>query len=184
VHYDTQAQPLEEALAPFAYCPFCGTPQPRPGTFSLSCPHCRRRLFRNPDPGTVILVEREEQLLLGRRSAGYGRGMWGLPGGFIEYEEDFIVGARREVREESGLEVEIDAIVNVTSNLLRPALHILAIVLLAHPTGGSEQPGDDLAELAWFGREDTLPPLAFEADAHIIQVWQQRQLVRIPVHRP
>ncbi len=119
-----------------------------------------------------------------RRAAGYGAGTWGLPGGFVEYDEDFLAGARREVREESGLDVTIDAIVNVTSNLLRPQLHTIAIVVLAHPVGGAEMPGDDLDLLEWFDRHRELPPLAFDADAHIIQVWKERGLAQIPVGPP
>jgi ADP-ribose pyrophosphatase YjhB (NUDIX family) len=182
-HYNAPAHDLSAELPAFRYCPFCGAALPRPTPYTLHCSACGRRLFRNPDPGTVVLLEQDERLLLGRRAAGYGAGMWGLPGGFVEYPEDFLSGARREVLEETGLRVRIDAIVNVTSNLLRPELHTLAVVLLAHPTpdAGSPAPGDDLDRLAWFGRDDPLPPLAFEADAHIIAVWRRRELARIPV---
>jgi ADP-ribose pyrophosphatase YjhB (NUDIX family) len=183
-HYDVASTSLPEVLAPLRYCPYCGAETPDPQLHQLRCISCGRRLFRNPDPGTVILVEHDEKLLLGRRAAGYGTGTWGLPGGFVEYDEDFLTGARREVREESGLDVQIDAIVNVTSNLLRPQLHTIAIVLLAHPVGGVEAPGDDLDLLEWFGRDRELPPLAFDADAHIIQVWKDRALARIPVSPP
>ena len=180
-HYDVAATDLDTVLPALRFCPFCGAAVSEPQPYSVHCSECGRRLFRNPDPGTVILVERNDRLILGRRAAGYGVGTWGLPGGFIEYEEDFLSGARREVLEETGLEVEIDAIVNVTSNLLRPELHTIAVVLLAHPVGGDEKAGDDLDTLRWFGRDEELPPLAFDADAHIISVWRRRALARIPV---
>jgi ADP-ribose pyrophosphatase YjhB (NUDIX family) len=180
-HYDVAATDLDTALPALRFCPFCGAETREPQPYSVHCSSCGGRLFRNPDPGTVILVERDERLILGRRAAGYGAGTWGLPGGFVEYEEDFLTGARREVLEETGLEVEIEAIVNVTSNLLRPELHTLAVVLLAFPVGGEEKPGDDLDTLQWFARDEELPPLAFDADAHIISVWRRRELARIPV---
>ncbi|MFW5785681.1 MAG: NUDIX domain-containing protein [bacterium] len=183
-HYDVASTTLSDVLAPLRYCPYCGAETEEPLLHRLRCDTCGRRIFRNPDPGTVILVEREDKLLLGRRAAGYGAGTWGLPGGFVEYDEDFLAGARREVREESGLDVTIDAIVNVTSNLLRPQLHTIAIVVLAHPVGGAEMPGDDLDLLEWFDRHRELPPLAFDADAHIIQVWKERGLAQIPVGPP
>ena len=112
-------------------CPFCGTRlalKEKGGTQRPACPGCGFVHYRNPDPGVVIVVEKDGCVLLGRRRGGFGKGKWGLPQGYIEFEEDFLTAAIREVREETGLEVEIRSILNVVSNLLSPRLHTLAIV--------------------------------------------------------
>jgi ADP-ribose pyrophosphatase YjhB (NUDIX family) len=101
--------------------------------------------------------------------------MWGLPQGYIEFDEDFLTAAIREVKEETGLDVEIRSIVNVVSNLLSPGLQTLAIVLLAGVVGGELRAGDDLEALAWVPLSESLPEMAFEADEYIIERYRQAE---------
>lgn len=77
-------------------------------------------------------------------------GKWRLPQGYVEFDEDFLSAAIREVKEETGLDVEIRSILNVVSNALSPRLHTLAIILLAGIRAGEPRPGDDLETLEWF----------------------------------
>ena len=121
-------------LGQFKYCPFCGTElalKDKGGGQRPACSNCGFVQFRNPVPGVVVLIEKEGTVLLGKRRGGFGAGKWGLPQGYIEFDEDFLTAAIREVKEETGLDVEIRSILNVVSNLLAPGLHTLAIVLLA-----------------------------------------------------
>jgi 8-oxo-dGTP diphosphatase len=153
-------------LGQFKYCPFCGTRlalQEKGGKQRPACPNCRFVQFRNPFPGAVVLIEKDGQVLLGRRSGNYGAGKWGLPQGFIEFDEDFLTAAIREVKEETGLDVEIRSIISVVSNFLSPRLHTLAIVLLARVIGGELCAADDLEALEWFPLSGPLPEVAFEA---------------------
>lgn len=121
-------------------------------------------------------------MLLGRRKGGYGAGKWGLPQGYVEYDEDFLTAAIREVKEETGLDVEIRAIINVVSNLLSPGLQTLAIVLRAVVAGGELRAGDDLDALQWVPLPGPLPEMAFEADEQIIARVQEIGLERgLPV---
>jgi ADP-ribose pyrophosphatase YjhB (NUDIX family) len=137
--------------------------------------------FRNPSPGAVILIERDGQVLLGRRSGKVGTGQWGLPMGFIEFDEDFLTAAIREVKEETGLDVEIRSILSVVSNFLSPRLHSLAVVLLARVIGGELEAGDDLEAVEWFPLAGPLPEMAFEADAHICERVYRTRLEGAPV---
>ena len=57
------------------------------------------------------------------------------------------------LREETGLEIEIAALLSVASNFLRPEIHTLAVAVLAKPVGGAICPGDDVDELGWFPLE-------------------------------
>jgi 8-oxo-dGTP diphosphatase len=171
-------------LGQFKYCPFCGTRlalRETGGKQRPACPNCRFVQFRNPAPGAVVLIEKDGQVLLGRRSGSYGAGKWGLPMGFIEFDEDFLTGAIREVKEETGLDVEIRSILSVVSNFLSPRLHTLAIVLLARAIGGELCAGDDLEAAEWFPLSGPLPEMAFEADAHICERYYKTQLEGAPV---
>ena len=163
----------------FNYCPFCGTQlsleekggRPRP-----ACPDCGFVQYRNPLPGVVVVIEKEGSVLLGKRGGSFGGGKWGLPQGYIEFEEDFLTAAIREVLEETGLEVEIRAILNVVSNRLSPKLHTLAIILLAEAISGEPCAEDDLETLAWVPLTGPLPEMAFEADRHIIARYHKMKL--------
>jgi ADP-ribose pyrophosphatase YjhB (NUDIX family) len=115
------------------------------------------------------VIEKDGYVLLGKRAGSFGKGKWGLPQGYIEFEEDFLTAAKREVKEETGLVVEIRAILNVVSNFLSPGIHTLAIILLASVKTGEPRAADDLEALDWFPLSGPLPKMAFEADEHIIR---------------
>jgi len=169
----------------FKYCPFCGTQlslKEKGGIQRPACPNCGFVQFRNPIPGVVVVIEKDGQVLLGKRAGSYGKGQWGLPQGYIEFDEDFLTTAIREVKEETGLTVEIRSIINVVSNFLAPRLHTLAIVLLAGVETGEPCAADDLETLEWFPLSGPLPEMAFEADEFIIRRGQMTILEeRLPV---
>lgn len=123
------------------------------------------------------------EILVGRRraTARYG-GKWCLPGGYIEYEESFIDTAHREVREETGLAVRIEGIVNVVSNHLDDCHHTLVIVLLGEALAGRPEPGDDLEELKWIDRRaHGGVDYAFEADQRIVDGYFAGNLRQVPI---
>jgi 8-oxo-dGTP diphosphatase len=167
--YDT-----EEDARPgrFEYCPFCRARlslEEKGGAKRPVCLDCGFVQYINPVPGVVIVIEKEGHILLGERAGGFGEGKWCLPQGYIEFDEDFLTAAKREVKEETGLEVEIQAILNVVSNRLRPDLHTLAIILLAKVGAGELRAGDDLKRLRWVSLSEEMPEMAFEADRRVIE---------------
>jgi 8-oxo-dGTP diphosphatase len=165
----------DEDLGRFRYCPFCGTQLVLSETGGRQRPTC-------PGCGFVVLIEKEGWVLLGKRRGGFGGGKWGLPQGYVEYDEDFLTAAIREVKEETGLDVEMRAIINVVSNLLSPGLQTLAIVLLAGAIAGELCAGDDLETLEWVPLGGPFPEMAFEADQHIIERYRKTKLKdRLPV---
>jgi ADP-ribose pyrophosphatase YjhB (NUDIX family) len=163
-------------LGQYKYCPFCGTAlilEIQGGRQRPSCTRCSFAQYRNPLPGVVVVIEKEGHVLLGKRKGAYGEGLWGLPQGYIEFDEDFLAAAIREVKEETGLDVEIKSILNVVSNKLTPRLHTLAIVLLANVVGGELHVDDDLETLEWISLAGPLPEMAFEADTFIVERYRK-----------
>ncbi len=61
--------------------------------------------MQRPFVGMGILVMRNGQVLLGKRRGSHGTGYYAAPGGHIEFGESFLEAARREAREETGLEI-------------------------------------------------------------------------------
>jgi len=156
----------------FRYCPRCKAGlvireiahKPR-----AVCPNCGFIQFRNPAPTIAVLILHEEQVLLGKRSGEPGMGKWATPSGYIEYEDDFLTAAVREVREETGLEVEIESILNVSSSFMAPEYHFLDVYLLARVVSGAAMAGDDMEEVAWFPLAGPFPDLAFAEDADVLE---------------
>jgi 8-oxo-dGTP diphosphatase len=169
------------------FCQQCGSPcadivvggRPRP-----ACTQCGHVHYRNPAPGVAVVVRQGDQVLLGRRppTAAFG-GRWALPAGFIEFDEDFLTAARRETREETGLEVAVTAILNVTFNYLSERLHALVVAVAARPIGGRLAAGDDICDVRWLPIGGRLPPLAYEADATLLRQLARGDRQRLPVDR-
>lgn len=180
-HYDRGSTP---PAGGFKYCPFCRTPlllQELDGKPRAACPACGFVQFRNPAPTVSMLIVEGERVLLGKRLGAPGKGQWGLPSGYVEVEDDFLSTAIREVREETGLEVAIQAILNVVSSFFSPGAHFLGLYLLARVKGGHLAAGDDLEAVDWFPLAGTLPDMAFVEDVYAIERYAQGMDGGLPV---
>src|SRR5919204_5182977 len=85
-------------------------------------------------------VVRDSQLLLVRRCSRHGRGNWQLPGGFIEPNETIEQAVVREVKEETGIDAEVDAVLGLRSRYDAETGNGVYIVLLLRPNGGEPIP--------------------------------------------
>jgi 8-oxo-dGTP diphosphatase len=169
----------------FKYCPLCATPfvfRETAQKLRPACPDCGFVYFRNPFPTVSVLVLKDDHVLLGRRLAEPGKGKWGLPSGYIEFEDDFLTAAVREVREETGLDVQIRSILNVQSAFLPPDYHFLGVYLLGTLVGGELRAGDDLEAVDWFPLSGPLPEMAFQPDVDIIEAYAQAEIEGLPVN--
>ncbi|MBC7109808.1 MAG: NUDIX hydrolase [Archaeoglobi archaeon] len=108
-----------------------------------------------------ILIE-EGRVLLVRRLKEPFKSMWALPGGFVEIGETVEEAIKREMREETGLEVDVERLIGVYSDPKRdPRGHVVSIAFLLRKLGGELSAGDD-AERVAFHPLEKLPELAFD----------------------
>jgi 8-oxo-dGTP diphosphatase len=142
---------------------------------SVTCAACGAVFWANPVPGAQALVERDGRVLLGRRRDEPSVGLWDIPGGFVDEDEHPDEALRRELREETGLEIEPTEFLGVW---MQPYWDrtVLCLTWLARPTGGVERAGDDLVELRWFAPSELPGPeeLAFATFVEIVSVWRRR----------
>jgi 8-oxo-dGTP diphosphatase len=165
----------ETPMNDYAFCRACGgelNVEYFYGRMRQRCIACRQVQYTNPAPGVAVLVVDGDRFLLCRRSLSTSLqpGRWCLPGGHVEWNEDFLSAGIREAREEAGVKVEIESIITVYSYFRDPERHYLAVVLLARAMDG--QPHGDGVETdaaRWFSALEPLPELAFPGDRHIIE---------------
>jgi 8-oxo-dGTP diphosphatase len=113
--------------------------------------------------GAVIWNGRGEVLLI-RRANPPLQHEWSLPGGKVEFGEPLRVALLREVREETGLEVEIVALVDVAELISGEAdadiqMHYVLVDFSARAVGVEPVPDTDAIEARWFAMDEiaTLP---------------------------
>jgi ADP-ribose pyrophosphatase YjhB (NUDIX family) len=126
------------------------------------CPQCGWIHFADPKVAAAVLIEKDGRVLLVRRTNEPFRGLWTLPAGFINAEEDPAEAAARECLEETGLSVRITAVVDIVAGREHARGADFVIVYAAEVVGGSLAAADDADQAEWFPIE-SLPPLAFRA---------------------
>jgi 8-oxo-dGTP diphosphatase len=122
----------------------------------------------------VVLGKKEARLfiLLIQRKNEPFKGMWALPGGFIEMDERLEEAVRRELIEETGLTIEHLSFVGIYDTPDRdPRGRTISAVYLTFTEVNSQtpHPGDDAENAGWFGL-DELPLLAFDHEQIICDV--------------
>jgi len=131
-----------------------------------------RTLYRgNFRPTAGVLICRGPEVLLIRRGGDPGRGLWDVPGGFLEPGETPAVAARREIREELGIELgPLDLLLTDINPL--PDFTVLDVIYTATMINGQPRAGSDAAAWAWF-HGDALPEdLAFDTTRRILDRWR------------
>ena len=95
----------------------------------------------------VVVDDQDRALLIRRRDNGH----WEPPGGILELDEDIADGLRREVAEETGLQVEPSALTGVYKNMSRG---IVALVFRCGQAGGALTTASETAEVRWANRDE------------------------------
>jgi ADP-ribose pyrophosphatase YjhB (NUDIX family) len=153
-------------------CPRCGTELEGRDRGHLACPACGSQYWANSSPAVEGLLERGGRVLLGRRAIEPRLGYWDLPGGFLEEGEEPLDGLRRELREETGLDVEPVAFLGTH---LEPYDNYYVLGLTWLVTGdGEPSAADDVAELRWFGPDELPSEMAFSHQDEVLRSWAVR----------
>jgi 8-oxo-dGTP diphosphatase len=162
---------------PANYCQVCGhtlTDRWAHGKMRRVCPACGFVHFDDPKVAVAAFIERDNRVLLVRRAMNPERGKWALPAGYVDYGENPREAVIREVREETGLEVEVTRLVSVDGS---PGTFGASIVIIyaASVVNGSARPQDDAEAVLWLSASDSLPELAFESTRTMLNAWLERQ---------
>ncbi len=135
------------------------------------CPSCGHIHFDDPKVAAAVVVEYDGKILLTRRVNDPQRGLWTVPGGFVDAGEDPKEAASRECEEETGLKVEVTELLDVIAGLEHTRGASFVIFYRARVIGGTLAANDDADDVGFFAR-DELPELAFESTKKIIEGWK------------
>ena len=155
----------------FKYCPHCRTAmtaRSEGGVERPVCPNCGFVQYLNPAPGAGVVILRGRRVCLVKRRFAPKQGQWSLPTGFMEWDEDVRLTARREALEETGLEVRLTGLYAVESGVLPPDIPVLVVFYRAEEVGGDLQAGDDAAEVGFFEVGQLPEPIAFAAHRRVL----------------
>ena len=112
-----------------------------------------------PFVGVGAVIVEDGRILMIKRGKPPRQGDWSLPGGAQKLGEVVEETARREVREETGLEVEVLGLIDVVDSIRNDSggavqYHYTLIDVLARPTGGTLMHGGDAMDAKWFARDE------------------------------
>jgi 8-oxo-dGTP diphosphatase len=96
----------------------------------------------------AVVVDSQDRALLIKRA---DNGHWEPPGGVLELGEDILAGLRREVVEETGLEVEPQALTGVYKNMRSG---IVALVFRCTQAAGRPAESNEAAQIRWASRDE------------------------------
>ena len=173
---------MDPSPADAGFCSACGAPlvartidhRPR-----RVCPACGRIHWRNAKPCAGALVIRNGKVLLIRRTIEPFLGYWDIPGGFCEVDEHPTETAVREVREETGLEIELTGLLGLWLDEYVSSA-TLNVYYLARPLSRQLHPGDDAEGAAWFAPSALPRLIAFANGRQALTTWASDDT--LPLH--
>jgi 8-oxo-dGTP diphosphatase len=156
------------------FCVNCGAPlvvKTIEGRELEVCPNDSYVLWRDPKVAAAVVVEHQGGVVLGRRSIEPGYGLWCLPGGFVNDDEDPARAAVRECMEEINAEVELIGLLGVYHIPKTTASSIVGIAYRGRVAGGgSISAGPEMLEVRVFA-PDALPEIAFPSHRAVLDAY-------------
>jgi mutator protein MutT len=118
-----------------------------------------RRYPTRPFLGVGALIFEGRNILLVERAKEPLKGYWSIPGGIVEAGEKLEDAVRREVREETGLEIEPLAMFEIFERIMpdadaRPEYHYVLIDYVCRVVGGQLGAASDVSKAAWVSEQN------------------------------
>lgn len=168
----------------YRFCPVCAgrleSRQLKPGDPErLVCSACGFVYYLDPKiaVGTIIRTD-DNRIVLVRRAIEPGYGLWVFPGGYVDRGEEITAAARREAKEESGLDIRLDGLINLYSYAGRTPI---IVVYAATIVGGQLCADDECLEARLF-EAGAIPwtELAFRSTTEALQDYFRNEWHRRP----
>lgn len=139
---------------------------------SEPCPHCGRFANRGVTIDAIIL--KDEQVLLIKRGVEPFKGYWGLPGGYVGWDETIADAVKREVREELGVSVRSVKELKTYSDPHRHPKQCIDVPYYVE-IEGEPKVGDDASDFKYFSLSDLPSDMAFDHKQLLHDYLQDRE---------
>jgi ADP-ribose pyrophosphatase YjhB (NUDIX family) len=108
--------------------------------------------------GSNAILIKDNKVLMVKANRGLAKDMWILPGGFISYGEHPIASLKREVKEETGFDIEVKEFIDADTEIFEGSeLYMMILTYLCEVAGGSLKPDpDEIGEAKYFDIEDAI----------------------------
>lgn len=141
------------------------------------CPHCGRYANRGVSIDAVIM--KNNDVLLIKRGVEPHIGLWRIPGGYVGWNESTEDVLRREVKEETNLDVKENQLVGVYSDPKRHPKQVVNIVYLVTVDNGKVKHGDDAVEAKWFPLDELPDKMAIDTNKASASLTNQINLLKL-----
>jgi len=149
----------------------------------------KREFPKHPLVGVGGVVIYRHRVLLIRRGSDPLKGEWSIPGGLLELGEELAAGVQRELKEESGLEVEPLEMLLAFDRIVREGprvkYHYVIVDYLCRKKRGRLRPASDVVDARWVRRQDLpryhLSPMATEVILQAYEMldqWSPRRVAK------
>jgi ADP-ribose pyrophosphatase YjhB (NUDIX family) len=161
------------AVADFRFCPLCARElEPASGGADagrLACPEGHFVHYDNPAVTVMGFIRQERAYLVLRRAIDPHRGRWDMPGGFVESGEHPAEALRREVHEETGLDIAVERLLGVyASEYGDTGRHTVDVAYTAHWAAGDVRLSPESSDARWV-QIDEFPDLAFASERRALE---------------
>jgi NAD+ diphosphatase len=173
----------------YAFCPVCGSPLDRtsrslPKVNLHVCSACAFEFWQNSKPAAGALIVRtiagKPHLLLCTRGVDPHKGMWDVPGGYLDNGEHPEEGLAREIREELGTSLESRKFLTVDvdeyprDDVAEEARFVLTLYYVCQIKADARlTPMDDVQAVQWFPLDDLPGAIAFAANRRAIETYRR-----------
>lgn len=156
------------------FCVNCGAPlvvRTIDGHELEVCPNDSYVLWHDPKVAAAVVAEHDGGVVLGRRGIEPGYGLWCLPGGFVNDDEDPASAAVRECMEEINAQVELTGLLGVYHIPKTTASSIIGIAYRGRVVDGARiSAGPEMLEVAVF-KPEALPVIAFPSHREVLALY-------------
>ena len=153
------------------YCENCGhclVLKQIDGVYRPICEKCGHIRYYDPKVVVVVVLEKDEKILMVKRAIPPFIGLWSIPGGYVDRGEIVENAGIREISEETTLDVDIDRLIGVFSETDHP---VIVIAYAGAIKAGNPLHGPEVSAVEFFSISD-LPDLAFDRDKLILEAWK------------
>lgn len=137
----------------FSYCPTCGrknTVEQQDAT-NYECANCGWHFWNNAKAAVALIFLKDNLMLFGKRGIEPKKGLYDVPGGFVDFGEDAYAAAIREAEEELGVTLlrKDLKLIETYHDRYNPEVSTVDLVFLVRKWSGKITPGSDVTQVAW-----------------------------------